>query len=112
MIKPVLHRIVLKLMNLEDVDETYNQAKAIPGFQIVADPQTLKRKERSLDSGTVVCFGPTVFNDYHVDNPLQIGDRVVFAHGAAKIITDPDTNQDFAVINDEDVVAILTKTVE
>lgn len=107
MIEPVMFRIVIKQVALEEYDETYQRAKAIPGFQVVQDEDNKRRAQRGLDEGTVVAIGPTAFQEYGIECPISIGDKVTFARGAAKVVTDPESNEDFAIINDEDVVAIL-----
>lgn len=109
MIEPVLHRIVVKLVSLEEYDkETAARASKIEGFVVVhGDEQTKRRASRGVDEGTVISLGPTVFVDFKTDCPIKVGDKITFAKGAAKLVTDPEDNQEYAVINDEDVVAIL-----
>lgn len=109
MIEPVLHRIVVKLVSYEEYDkETAALAAKIDGFEIVrGDEQTRKRANRSVDEGTVISLGPTVFVDFKTECPVKVGDKITFAKGAAKLVIDPADNQEFAIINDEDVVAIL-----
>jgi co-chaperonin GroES (HSP10) len=50
-----------------------------------------------------------VFKDFGADNPLRIGDRVVFAKYGGKAIFDPDSKIKYVALNDEDVIAIVTK---
>lgn len=77
----------------------------IPGFVVAGKEK--EREQQAVDKGIVVAFGPSVFNDYSFDNPLTVGDNIVFAKFAGKAVTDPETDEKFVIINDEDVVAIL-----
>lgn len=77
----------------------------IKGFVIAGMEK--EREQQAVDVGTVVNIGPTAFKDYDVENPLSVGDKVVYAKFAGKEVVDPETDEKFLVINDEDVVAIL-----
>lgn len=102
MINPVLHRILVKP---EDVEQTKYKTE-IKGFVIAGDQKD--REQKGVDKGIVVAFGPTVFSDYNTENPLKVGDAIVFAKFAGKEVQDPESpDEKFVIINDEDVVAIL-----
>lgn len=103
MLKPFLHRVLLRMENVEDVDETFKAVRAAG----LAIPELAKEKEQNaVVWGTVVDVGPTAFKDYGGDPTwLSIGDRVVIAKYSGKQIT---VGQDkFTVVNDEDVVAVM-----
>lgn len=77
----------------------------IKGFVIAGMEK--EREQQAVDSGIIVGMGPTAFKDYDTANPLSVGDKVVYAKFAGKEVVDPETQEKFLVINDEDVVAVL-----
>lgn len=101
---PVTFRIVVKPSDVEQEDPVYAAAKAA-GLALL----NLEREQEAVDKGTVVSFGPTAFVEYGTDNPLSVGDTIVYARHSGKSIKDPVTNETFVIINDADVVAILQK---
>lgn len=102
MLIPVTHRIVVKPDNLLEEDEVYRSARRA-GIEI----RGTQREQDAVDTGKVVAFGPTAFKDFGCDNPLSIGDTVVFAKYGGKKVKDGD--KEFIVLNDEDIVAIIKK---
>ena len=104
-IKPVLHRIIVKPDDIMESDKTLKKAREM-GLVIHRDEKD--REQAAVDSGIVMSFGETVFRDYGVtENPLKVGDRVVFARYAGKAIMDNEVR--YLALNDEDVVAIITE---
>lgn len=103
MLKPFLHRVLLKMEDVEEVDETFKAVRAAG----LAIPEMAKEKEQNaVVWGTVVSVGPTAFNDYGGDPSwLKAGDKVVIAKYSGKQIT--VGKEKFTVVNDEDVVAVL-----
>lgn len=79
----------------------------IPGFEIAGREKD--RVQQAVDRGIVVACGPVAFKAYDVENPLKAGDTIVYAKFAGKEVIDPETNEKFTVLNDEDVQAILRK---
>jgi co-chaperonin GroES (HSP10) len=105
-IKPILHRILVKPDAIEDKDEAFKRAKAA-GIEVVKNERD--REQAAIDTGTVISFGETVFKDFGVsDNPIKVGDTVVYARYAGKFIVDPDDEVKYVALNDEDVIAIIT----
>lgn len=106
MIKPILHRILVKPDLIEEKDEAYKAAKRA-GLEIVKNERD--REQAAIDTGTVVSYGETVFKDFGVDaNPIKVGDTVVYARYAGKVIEDPADKVKYVALNDEDVIAIIT----
>src|ERR1043166_7962533 len=105
-VKPILHRILVKQDRLEDRDETFKRARAAG---IITDFDERKREQAAIDTGVVVDFGPTAFKDFNADNPLKVGDTVVYARYGGKTIKDPQDGVEYVALNDEDVIAILTE---
>jgi co-chaperonin GroES (HSP10) len=103
-IKIILHRILVKPDLLEEVDETFKRAKAVGLYT----GEESAREQAAVDTGVVVEYGPTAFQDFNANNPLKVGDRVVYAKYGGKAIVDPDTKVKYVALNDEDVIAILT----
>lgn len=106
MIEPLLHRIIVKQAKLDEVDQTLKRAKA-SGI-IIAEHEDNKRAQAGVDKGIVVAIGPTAYRDFNVSIPIRIGDIVAFARYSGKTIVDPQDEEEYVALNDEDVVAILT----
>lgn len=106
-IKPILHRIIVKPDTLEDIDEVWKRARQA-GLDL-GDFNERKREQAAVDTGTVLSIGPTAFKDFGADNPLKEGDRIVYAKYGGKAIDDPQTKIKYVALNDEDVIAILTE---
>ena len=98
MLKPMLHRIIVK----PDPVET----KTAGGIILAINE---KREQAAAEIGTVVAIGDTAFSDFGGDpNLLQIGDKVYYAKYAGKFVKDVDGTE-FVILNDEDCVCILTE---
>ena len=96
MIVPVLHRILLKLDNVE--------TKTASGIVI---PESVTEKERkAVEIGEVIALGSTAFKDFGGDsNTIVVGDRVIVARYSGKEVKDGDTK--YVVVNDEDIICVL-----
>lgn len=116
MIKICGHRVLLRMEKLEDADPTYKRMQAMGLAR--ADTEDTRRLEVGLDRGTVVEVGPDAFKAFYLNsNPgvdltdfvpwCKTGDFVAFAKYSGKLIEDPESQQKYMVINDEDVVAVL-----
>jgi co-chaperonin GroES (HSP10) len=106
-IKPVLHRLIVKPDVLEKKDEVF--AKAVAAGLDVSFATETQREQAAIDTGQVTAIGETAFRDFGADNPVKVGDYIVFAKYGGKAIVDPDTKEKYIALNDEDVIAILTK---
>jgi len=107
MITPLLHFVVVKQEKLVEVDPTYQRAQAA-GI-VIPEHEDNKRAQAGVDKGTVISLGATAYRDYNIDPPIKPGDTVAFAKYSGKVITDPDTNEDFVVLNDADIVCVITR---
>ena len=101
-IKPCGHRLVVKPVKLEDVDEAYKKAKSV-GIQFLEQHERVEQS--AVDKGVVLSLGSTAFKDFGGDPWCKVGDTVVYARHAGKRIKDGE--EDYLVLNDEDVVAVL-----
>ena len=67
-----------------------------------------KMHKMASQEGTVVDIGSEAWSDY--ENPwCVIGDEVVFAQYAGKFVTDPETKENYIVINDIDIQVVITR---
>ncbi len=114
-IEVILHRVLLKRDVPEDTDAVKTKRemerlglRAPPSIEEEIKKRAL-RENASMDKGTVIAVGETAFRDYNIASPIREGDYVAFAKFGGKEVTDPDTNEVFVVVNDEDIVCILTK---
>ena len=106
MITPLLHRIIVKQHQLQEVNKDYKRARAL-GLEI-PDHDDNKRAQAGVDKGLVISIGPTAYRDFNTDIPIKVGDTVAFARFSGKTIEDPEDGQEYVALNDEDVVAVLT----
>ena len=107
MIVPLLHRIIVKQQKLNEAHKEYQRAEAM-GI-IIPEHEDNKRAQAGVDKGTVVALGPTAYRDFNTDVPVKVGDVVAFARYSGKTIIDPKDDEEYVALNDEDLVAILTK---
>ena len=108
MIIPAIHRIVVKQRQLEATRQEYKRAQSM-GL-IIPETEDKRRAQAGVDQGTVVAIGPTAFKDFDTEVPCKVGDFIAFAKYSGKIVTDPDDNEEYVIINDEDVVALIKET--
>jgi chaperonin GroES len=96
MIVPILHRILLKLDNVE--------TKTASGIVI---PESVTEKERkAVEIGEVIAMGSTVFEAFGGNNTtVVVGDRVIVARYSGKEVKDGDNK--YVVVNDEDIICVL-----
>lgn len=107
MITPLLHRIIVKQHKLAEVNKDYKRAEAIGLY--IPEHEDTKRAQAGVDKGIVISIGPTAYRDFNVPCPINIGDTVAFARFSGKVIVDPKDEEEYVALNDEDVVAVLTK---
>jgi co-chaperonin GroES (HSP10) len=108
MIKPLLHRIIVKPDKLEQVSKDVQRMKKM-GL-VLPDSDDKRRAETQVDRGVVVAIGATAYKDYGVSPPINVGDVVNYAKFSGKYITDPETDEEFLALNDEDLICILKET--
>jgi co-chaperonin GroES (HSP10) len=114
-IRVVLHRILVERDIPEDTDAV--KTKRALEKSGLAVPESVKedldkqalRENASMDKGTVVSIGETAFKDYGIESPITVGDYIVYAKFGGKDVTDPESGKVYVVINDEDLVCILSK---
>lgn len=103
MIKPILHRILVKPDNVEDVDDVVRSARQ-SGLVVQLD----KREQAAIELGTVVLVGDTSYKEFGTTAEQQgvvPGAKVFFAKYAGKSVKDGD--QKYLMLNDEDVIGVI-----
>lgn len=101
MIKITGCRILVKPFKLQEHDKVFASAKAA-GIEL---PEFSERKEQvNVDKGTVLQKGPKCHEDYIGD--LEVGDVIGYAKFGGKFVQDPQDEEIYLVINDEDLVCI------
>ena len=101
MLVPCGHRLLVKPEKIEDVDKSYAAAKKA-GIYI---PEMEARKEQlAVDRGVVISLGETAFVDYGGTPWCQVGDMVGYNRYGGKIIKDPKDEQEYVLLNDEDIL--------
>ena len=93
------------------------------GYRLIVKPDEILRKTESgivleygenekLEkgariTGTVVDIGPECFGQHEGKTPwCKVGDKIFWAKYAGKTVVDPYTQEEFLVLNDEDVTTI------
>lgn len=101
-VEAVAHRIVVK----PDPIETEREVKGTQSKLIIVQDEKVTRN--SQVTGVIVQIGEDAWKAFKPTTEhagLKIGDRVYFARYAGKWIIDPETNDEYLVLNDEDIVA-------
>ena len=105
MISVILHRILIKQDKLEETNVDFVRMRKL-GLQL-AETDDRKRAQAGVDTGTVVAIGSTAFRDFGTESPIVVGDKIAYARFSGKFITDPATQEEFVILNDEDVVCVF-----
>lgn len=105
MIIPVLHRILIKQDKLEETNKDYLRARAA-GI-VIPDHEDNKRAQAGVDTGIILAIGETAYRDFGTTPPIKVGDRIAYARFSGKFITDPEDNEEYVALNDEDIVCIF-----
>ena len=58
--------------------------------------------------GTLVDAGADCWADTNEQTYATAGDRVVFCRYAGKVVVDPETDEEYYVLNDTDIIAVIT----
>lgn len=96
MLKPVLHRLIIKLDDVQEVTES--------GIIIAHD--LIKKERKAVETGTVISIGETAFKDFG-EADVSVGDKVIIAKYSGKEIKDVDGTE-YVVVNDEDILVIIS----
>lgn len=100
------HRILVKPEAIEEVSK---------GGIVLAKPgQQAKLELMATDRGVVVEVGPMCWRNFDYEQAdwtpwCKPGDRVVFARYSGKQIKHPETEEEFFLLNDEDIQVVLVE---
>ena len=101
MIKPAGHRLLVKVKTTE---------RKTSGGIVIPD-SVLEQKQRDQVKGTVAAIGETAWKAFDDGNPwCEIGDLILFSRYGGKIVFDDDGTE-YRILQDEDVVAIVSEGV-
>lgn len=99
-IHPQGYRLLVKA---DAIDETYGET----GLVVVEDKRQTKA---AVNRATVVEVGSLAFTGFSKTEPwCKAGDRIIFSQYAGKYLEDPATGEEFVILNDEDVIATISK---
>lgn len=98
MIAPAGHRVLVKVTETEEV--------SAGGIVI---PKTIQDRNTEANIfGVLVAVGPNAWKAFDDGVPwASVGDKVAFAKYGGFIIEDPDTKEQFRLLNDEDITAVI-----
>ena len=98
MIEPLGYRVMIRPIDWED---KYTGQIVIP--EAITD-----RARAGTQEGIVVGIGPTAYED-EVQPWCVIGQHVLFAKFGGIRVEDPETGEDFMLVNDRDVICSVTE---
>lgn len=108
-VKAVLHRLVVKPVELVEYDETDAKLKELGLIKAVTEET--KYHKSQIDKGIVIDVGPTAFLDYvkkhDLPVPVHIGSLVTYARHSGKNIK--EDGEDLVILNDDDVLVYHTE---
>jgi len=91
------HRVLVKPQEIEEVSEG--------GIVVITNDRQLKLEKAGAKVGHIVDVGPTAWAGE--ENWAKPGDEIVFSKYGGKPIMDPVTEEDYLIMNDEDVLCKL-----
>lgn len=107
-VKAVIHRLVVKPVELEVYDEVDAKLKEL-GF-VKGITEDTKYHKTQIDQGTVLDIGPTAFRDYvqkyNLEVPVKVGMLVTYARHSGKHVK--DGADEVVILNDEDILCFHT----
>lgn len=110
MIIPAGHRVLIKPDKFIEKDETVRKAREL-GIKL---PDTaVERDEHAVVEGTVVLIGHSAWRAYDPNWEgwkawCKIGDKVLYAKFAGSTHIDPEDGEEYRLLNDDDIKAIIT----
>lgn len=106
-VKAVLHRLVVKPVELEEYDEVDAKLKEL-GF-VKGITEETKYHRSQIDQGYVLDIGPTAFLDYvkkhNLSVPVTVGMLVTYARHSGKHVKDGNDDNEVVILNDDDILA-------
>lgn len=100
MIIPAGNRVLLKADPIEIVSKG--------GIIQIASTESEKLERAAQTNGTLVSVGKEAWEDYST-HWAEVGDRVSYIRHAGTWINDPTNNEEYVLLNDLDILAIITE---
>jgi co-chaperonin GroES (HSP10) len=103
MLKALGYRLLIK----PDEVETSHEVKGTDIKIAIAVDEKLYKATMSV--GTIVDIGPLAWIDYNKNSMLkkpwaEIGDKILYSRYGGKLIQDPETKEEFVILDDGDVL--------
>lgn len=95
-------RILIKPFKLQEHDKVYDSAKKAG---IILTELSERKEQVNVDKGTVLQIGAKCHEDYVGD--LAVGDTIAYAKFGGKFIQEPDKDEIYLIVNDEDLLCIF-----
>jgi co-chaperonin GroES (HSP10) len=102
------HRLLIKPLEIKDEEVSTG------GIVIPKKSEDLKRERKGSEQGEVLQVGSTCWkggmfssSDESWEPWCKVGDKIFFAKYSGKFVVDTDTQEEFLVINDEDVQCVI-----
>lgn len=103
MIKPCGHTVLVKVDEVEQETDW--------GFKLTVTTDKRKLEQASQMIGELVAIGPQAWlafsKNFDGEPWASVGDKVLFARYSGKCVVDPYTEEEFYIMNDEDIRAII-----
>lgn len=100
MITPAGYRVLVKADPVETVSKG--------GIITVSSLESEKLERAAQTNGTLVSIGIEAWEDAR--KPwAKVGDRVTYIRHSGKPIVDPETSEEFVILNDQDILSIITE---
>lgn len=96
---------MIKPDEIENPAEQFGGLRA-SGFQVVVNE---KAERAAQHIGQVVQIGQAAWFDFPAEykNWCKVGDKVVYQRHSGKVVKDPETQEEFYIVNDNDVQCII-----
>ena len=100
-IRPTAHRVLVKLKPIE------REERSDAGI-ILTTEANHDARQRAMQEAYVIEVGPSAFNDFGDGEAwCKEGDLVMIAKYSGEDRVDPETNEVYRIINDEDIFAVV-----
>ena len=68
----------------------------------------LERQRIEVTTGTVIGIGAQAWKDLSDGTPwAKVGDHIVYAKHGGKLLKDPETEVEYVLLNDKDVIGLI-----
>lgn len=103
MIEALGNRVIIKPDPVEEISKG--------GIVIAPTDEYIRREKAATSAGTVVGYGPAAWLDPILGGEpwVDVGDRVLYAKYSGKFVTDPETEEEYVVVNDDAIQARIEK---